>query len=225
MADELFTLPPSPDELEEARERESQGRERATRLHQANAAWQSVPPLFRRPVVELLPHVEGVIARELRESSTIAAVLIGPTGCGKTTGAAILVRLALSAYVDSGGQRFPQAVDLVWTTAIEIAMAERRFPLGDGVPPIVTRASTCGLLVLDDLGLEALEGAVFPILAARYDRCKPTIVTSGLTKAGLTKHLGAAGVRRLNEQHVPDMAVLRVDCHPRSEGGKGPGSK
>lgn len=221
-AGELFTLIPAPDELADAREREAKRSERARALrHRAIEAWRRVPQTFRAPVPDLLKRLEhertGVPGRrllgKLREARAVAAVLSGPTGCGKTTAAAVLVWRALADFESSEGERCECATDLVWTTAIDLAVAERRHALGQGEPELLAKARRCGLLVLDDLGLEE-PAAVFPILSARYDECRATIVTTGLplTKLGLTKHLGAAGVRRVVEQHV-ETAVLVADCH------------
>lgn len=226
-AGELFTLPPAPDELADAREREAQRTEVERELRRrALGAWQRVPMTYRATASELLKRIElarsgpaGAAAirmlGKLRESYAIAGVLAGPTGCGKSTGAALLVRRALGEFEASGGERCACATDLVWARATEIAVAERQHALGAGEPELITRARRAGLLVLDDLGLEE-PGAVLPILSARYDECRATLVTTGLTttgaKPGLTKHLAAGGARRLVEQHVGS-PVLWADAH------------
>jgi DNA polymerase III delta prime subunit len=221
-AGDLFTLPPAPDEVAEARAREAKRTEAERELNRrAGLAWQNVPTTYRAPIADLLKRLEhertGIAGRRLlgkvRNAHAVAAVLSGPTGCGKSTAAAVLVRRALAEFEASGGERCKAATDLVWVSAIELATAERRHALGAGTPELLAKAARCGLLVLDDLGLEE-PGAVFPVLSSRYDECRATVVTTGLplTKAGLTKHLGAAGVRRLVEQHVGS-AVLVVDCH------------
>lgn len=220
-AGELFTLPPAPDELAEARAKTEVDRA----LHrQAGTAWQTVPARYREPIPELLKRLEaqhvGVPGRRLharvREAYTVSAILMGPTGCGKSTSAAVLVRRALTEFVASGGKRHACACDLAWTRATRLAVAERQHALGAGEADPIARAKRAGLLVLDDLGLEE-PGAVLPILGERYDARLATIVTTGLTKAGLTKHLGAAGVRLLTEFGP---GVLFADAHdpPRSRG-------
>lgn len=218
MADGLFTLPPSPDELEaEAdRERVRTDRDEAMRgfRQRSSEAWQKVPELFRdERVPDLLGHIKSSKLRhKVNSAVTISAVLIGPSGCGKSVAAAILVRRALAEFVQSEGKRFAQATDIEWISASELAMAERRHPLGDGAPMTLNRASSCGLLVLDDIGHEASGESLFPVIDARYTRKLPTIATSGLPRLALTKHLSAAGVRRLNEQHA-GFPVLLVDAH------------
>jgi hypothetical protein len=223
-AGELFTLPPSFDELAEARERKAQ-RDDAERKLAARVAdaWRRVPAAFRRTMPELLKQIEDSPAQpanrrllaKVRDLHAIAGVLSGPTGCGKTTAAAVLVRRALAEFQQSNGERCECATDLVWTSAIELALAERRHALGAGEPELLVKARTCGLLVLDDLGLEE-PGSVLPILSSRYDWCRATIATTGLGRKALATHLGAAGVRRLLEQHVGmpvGMAVPLIECH------------
>lgn len=213
-----FTLPPSPDELADEAERYQVQRtaaEQEQRLKRAAAlAWRLVPAAFNFPTPDLIGRCARPLAARVTSVDTVAALLIGPTKSGKSTAAAVLVRRALHDYVHSQGKRFACAIDLVWTTAVDLALAERRHPLGAGEPPLLLQASTCGLLVLDDLGLEP-EGAVFPVLSQRYHACRPTITTSGLTTSGLSKHLGAAGARRLHDQHAAGMPVLFVDCHEK----------
>lgn len=217
---DLFTLPPAPDELEAARERDAALTELERKLRaQAVEAWRRVPSTFRAAVPELLRRIEhertGAPGKRLlgkvREAHTIAALLSGPTGCGKTTAAAVLVRRALAEFEQSGGKRCACATELVWADAVELAVAERRHALGAGEPELLAKARRAGLLVLDDVGLEE-PGAVFPILQARYSENRATIVTTGLTREGIRKHLGAAGVRRITEQHV-GVPVLLAECH------------
>lgn len=226
---ELFTLPPAPDELADARERDARRSEAEHELRRkAAAAWMHVPRTYRAPIPDLLKRLEHDLAgpagrrllRKVRDAHTVAAVLLGPTGCGKTSTAAMLVRRALAEFEASGGKRRSCATDLVWAHATEIAVAERRHALGAGEPELLVRARRAGLLVLDDLGLEE-QGAIVPVLVTRYDQGLATIVTTGLTKSALTKHLGASGNRRLVEVRT-ETAVLWADAHdppkPRAVG-------
>lgn len=206
-----FTLPPAPDEAEDARRRADAANARERELHRAGRdAWQQVPKLFHLSPPDLLSKCVRLLSRGLANSNTICALLLGPTGVGKSCGAAYLVRRALNEFVHSNGRQFAPATDLLWAKATALALAERRHPLGEDVPTLVKRASTCGLLVLDDIGLDSIDGGVFDVLDARYHACLPTIATSGLSSSALTKHLGASGVRRLTEQHA-GYPVLLVD--------------
>lgn len=217
---ELFTLPPAPDELADSRERAARRSEAEQALRRkAGAAWLNVPRTYRAPVADLLKRFEhdlsGRAGRRLlgkvRDAHTISAVLLGPTGCGKSSAAALLVRRALAEFEESGGERRAAATDLVWSRATELAVAERRHALGAGEAEVLVRAKRAGLLVLDDLGLEET-GAILPILWARYDEGLATIVTTGLRAEGLTKHLRAGGNRLLVEVRT-ETPVLWADAH------------
>lgn len=217
-AGDLFTLPPAPDELAEAREREAARTEAEQALRRrAGASWQRVPQRYRGTVPELLKRLEheraGKAGRRLlarvRDSHALFALLQGPTGCGKSTSAAILVRRALGEFEASRGERCVAATDLLWIRATKLAVAERQHALGAGEAEVLVRAKRAGLLVLDDVGIEE-PGAVLPVLADRYDDGLATIVTTGLTQAALTKHLGAGGVRLITEQAA---GFLFVDAH------------
>lgn len=218
--DPLFTLPPAPDELAEAREREQREREQRDALRaKAGAAWRVVPPRYRTLPGELLKRLEHERAQpagrrllgKVRDAHTLAALLMGPTGCGKSTSAALLVHRALAEFEQSRGERCAAVVGLVWVRATRLGVAERQHSLGAGEADVLTSAKRAGLLVLDDLGLEE-PGAVLPVLAHRYDEGLPTIVTTGLTRGGLTKHLAAAGVRLVTEQSGPTPFLL-ADAH------------
>jgi DNA replication protein DnaC len=130
-------------------------------------------------------------------AKTLCAVLMGPTGVGKTTTARYLVRHCHAH----------------WVRAIDLATAERRYGLGSGVSPEIHQARDARVLVIDDVGLERDVSVLFDVIDWRYSNGAPVIVTTGLTKDGLTKHISAAGVRRLVEQHCGSMPVLVVDCH------------
>jgi DNA replication protein DnaC len=221
MSAEQFTLPPSPDELEDARERDAE-RDAVERrrsevkrelVQRAGEARKRIPLTFRRPIPELVEHCD-VKLRRAHGADTIAALFLGHSGCGKSTAAAVLVHRALNEYVHSEGKRFAGVADLVWAKALELTSAERRHPLGAGEPDAITRARTCGLLVFDDLREQADAVVMFHVLSHRYDACLPTIATSELTRKALTAHLTAAGVRRITEQHAPGSPVLFIDCHP-----------
>ena len=183
-AGELFTLPPAPDELAEARARSEA--EQALR-RRAAAAWQVVPPRYREPIPELLKRFERKSAQpwgkrmlgKVREARAVAALLQGPTGCGKSTAAAILVRRALGDFEASGGVRSACATDLMWIRAARLAVAERQHAIGAGEADPLVRSKCAGLLVLDDLGLEE-RGAILPVLQDRYDLGLPTILSDQL---------------------------------------------
>jgi len=199
---------------------------RGDRHRGAVEAWHRVPETYRGRELELLPRCSPLLRHKLGKASlpTLSALLLGPSGIGKTTGLAWLIRRALSEFESSDGQRAKEAPGLLWSTAAAIALSDRRHPLGSDKPPLLAQATTASLLVIDDIGLEPA-GVVAEVLWARYDAKRPVMATSGLTKRQLTDHLGAAGVRRLTDQHAGS-PVLVVDAHEKSEskaagGGKG----
>lgn len=138
------------------------------------------------------------MAAKIAGRVTLSAVLMGPTGCGKTTAAALLVLRSAPP-------------GLHWCYATDLAMADRYHKLGDGEPPAIERARSATALVIDDIGAES-SAALWTILNHRYHEGLPTIATTGLTRDELTAAIGAAAVRRLRDQHAGH-EVLIVDCH------------
>lgn len=218
-----FRLPPSPDEAAEAQQLELAREEASRRARErAAVAWRAVPPAFDRMPPELIDRCAPALRAKLAAmgNPTLSALLLGPTGCGKTSAAACLLRRALALHCQTLGREYAAAVDVCWTTAAALSTSEREHPLGDGKPKLLQRASEAGCLVLDDLGNDAIPAPVFQVLSTRYDWQRPTIATTGLTRAELTSHLKAAGVRRLAEQHA-GWPVLIVDCHDKAARGRG----
>lgn len=230
MTQPAFTLPPSPDELDGQRLRE----EKLEREHQqrrvvhgeCSLLLDKIPPAFTGRPDDLLSRVSPLLRAKVNQlaTPTLSALFLAPSGFGKTTAAGALVRRAMNEYAQSLGERFKEVRQLCWTTASEVAQADRRHPLGEGRPPLVLEAIRASALVLDDIGLEAHPAAVVEIITARYDRCLPTIATTGLTRKQLTAHLSAAGVRKLREQHA-GFAVLIIDGNPPDESKAAPKTK
>jgi DNA replication protein DnaC len=74
----------------------------------------------------------------------LTLLLTGPTGAGKSTLAAAVVRRLR--------ERGP--VPVVWLDVRDVALARKRHGLGDGEPPLIEQAFDADVLVLDDLGKE-----------------------------------------------------------------------
>jgi DNA replication protein DnaC len=148
-------------------------------------------------------NIEPKLLRAVKAHQTPCALLLGPTGCGKTSVAAWLTAASACHVVRSR----------------DLATAFRRHGLGEGYPPEVERARDRRLCVIDDVGSEGSEVATLQdILDHRYWQGYPTIVTTGLTDSGLRAHLGASHYRRIVDQHVlradgSEFPVLIVDCH------------
>lgn len=132
-------------------------------------------------------------------------VLLGPTGCGKsTTAIAILWRLKDEALAEAYAQKTFQPCRLtesaLWCAAYDLTRARKEHPLGQGEAPLVERACGATLLVLDDLGNEPVDTVVFEVLDARYQAGRPVIVTSGFSPEGLRERYGDALWRRCAER-------------------------
>lgn len=158
----------------------------------------SFPSGMRVAEQRLSERLPEAMANALAGKATLSAVLMGPTGCGKTTAAALLVLRSAPP-------------SLHWCYATDLAVADRYHRLGDGEPPAIQQAKTARALVLDDIGAES-SAALWTVLNHRYHEGLPTIATTGLTREELTHAIGAAAVRRLRDQHAGS-EVLLVDCH------------
>lgn len=142
-------------------------------------------------------------------------LFVGPTGVGKSSAAALVFRRALGTGWRDGGMAWDFAQGLRWFSAAALSQARREHPLGHGEAPELVRAEYATLLVIDDAGWDRDPLAVSDVLAARYERQKPTIITSGQTVEELERHYGAAVLRRFTE--VGGGAATILDCFPRSE--------
>lgn len=142
-------------------------------------------------------------------------LLHGPTGIGKSSAAAILFLRLVGNGWRNGGDAWYFARGLRWYSAAALSQARREHPLGQGDAPEITRAESARLLVIDDAGWDRDTAAVSDVLAARYEKSLPTVVTTGLTAVELSKHYGAAVVRRFVE--AGGGAATIVDCFVPSE--------
>jgi len=140
-------------------------RARQDRHRDAVSAWRRVPQTYQGRETDLVPRLSPLLRHKLGRAGvpTLSALLLGPSGIGKTTCVALLVRRALAEFEASDGQRAKPAPGLLWTTAAGIALSDRRHPLGSDKPPLVAQAMTAPLLVVDDVGLEPA-GVVAEIL-------------------------------------------------------------
>lgn len=167
---------------------------RRERIRELLAARKELEARIRNP---------KLLAR-LRKLDTRCAVLIGPTGAGKTSA-------ARWAQLRHRG---------LWVSARVLGACERKHPLGEGDPPLMRDAVTTPVLYLDDLGAEEPRdvSVIQHVIDQRYTASRATFVTSALTQDALQAHFGSPYVRRLAEQHVrrsdgSEWPVLFVDCH------------
>ena len=143
--------------------------------------WAGLPAKLRDAVGSWHPRRKGL-------------VILGGTGTGKT--AAIVARLHRTRRV---AQARPSVLPrFVWSTEARLSRARRVHPLGAGEAPLVRRAQRTPVLIVDELGpapdVELLHAT---ILDERYQRGRPTTVTSGLTLREMATRYGDAFVRRL----------------------------
>lgn len=142
----------------------------------------------------LEPRIQSDLLERLRAEESPAALLMGPTGCGKTSAAHwLMARVRKSA-------RF--------VTSAALTNAEREHRLGDGPPPLVDQCRTAPYLVLDDVGMEREVFAVQDMLNVRYESSLPVIVTTGLTRREFVDRFGAPYVRRCVEQHTGHAVIV-----------------
>lgn len=134
------------------------------------------------------------------------ALLLGPTGCGKTSAAKWML-VPIRAWLDSPRPEtlpaWARSSVVAVIRARDLASASKRHGLGEGFPPEILNARVAGVLCVDDVGSEGNEvTALQDVLDYRYENGKPTVVTSGLTLAELESHIGKAYLRRILDQHV-----------------------
>lgn len=141
-----------------------------------------------------------------------SALLLGPSGAGKTTAAAILVRrlarLALEATVGADSHWMAR---VKWIEAHSLVRARQEWPLGKGEPQVVERCKEASLLILDEVGFEPSNEILWDVVNARYKARLPTIATSGngSTAAEFATRYGDAFVRRLSGRDVGEV----IDAH------------
>lgn len=160
-------------------------------------------PLFRqteRSPAELLQFVSPK-ARVLRlfaerwRPEAGGAIVIGPTGCGKS----IVAFVAMARAIVDHARETRRGPMLEWCScdALDLGLAAQRSSLSR-TPELVARAKRASGLVLDDLGWEREfhRESVLEVAAHRYKHGLPTIVTSGKTYDELEQIYGRAVLRR-----------------------------
>lgn len=143
------------------------------------------------------PQILDAVAHWTREKGNL--VLLGRTGCGKTTAVVARIRGMLDrAERELDAQAFRWAAGIRFAVAADLALSRKRWSLGNGEAPEVEDAMRATLLVLDELGFEPQWDTAIPeVVDLRYRRGLLTIATSGCTSEKLSARYGEATVRKL----------------------------
>lgn len=126
-------------------------------------------------------------------------VLMGATGCGKTSGAAHLVRRLCFEGAIRGGEAFQLASMIRWQSCRDLSEIGRETKLGSGTPEAIQRCQYARLLVLNDLGANDDRTTLERVLDSRYERGWPTVTTTGLGADQIDALFGDALSRRIFE--------------------------
>ncbi len=124
--------------------------------------------------------------------------LLGPSESGKTSGLVALVRRLRREAYEAGNARHA-IVGAAWVSALDLCRARREQRFGS-VDLDLDLAKRTPLLFLDELGQEDADPRwLLELLDERYRKGRPTLSTSGLTRAQLEARYGAGATRRLEQ--------------------------
>lgn len=184
---------------------------RAERSHAARRVLERLPVYLQGPGVgqrTIDPKLLSYTARWTWGDPGVG--LLGGTGIGKSTAAALVYRRLLGIGWREGGEAWERAQRLRWFAADALGRARREHRLGHGDAPELLEAASASLLVLDDAGWDRDPEGVSDVLAVRYERGAPTLITSGKTLVELAHHYGAAVMRKLVESGGKRATI--IDC-------------
>lgn len=167
--------------------------ERAKRFAFVPHAWADDRASYERAVANA--RLRALSNRYSLEAGSL--LVLGPTGVGKT----VSVARALRRLVAEATRADAPVLRLHWTCASALALARRQHPLGAGEAPELAHAKVVPVLVVDELGAELFDPALFEVLDARYQCGAVTLTTSGMRRAELAERYGDAFCRRLTAPH------------------------
>jgi hypothetical protein len=157
----------------------------------------TIPDVFLVATFDSVELAKRVTRREAIGEARLAAKkrtisFCGVTGAGKTHLAAATLRYR--AEIDKSRPK-----DLLFLSAMRLAFARARHPLGEGDPPEVDRALKSRLVVIDDLGGEqpVYSSPIPEILDTRYAMGLATWVTTWLTPDKMADRYGTGISRRV----------------------------
>lgn len=118
-------------------------------------------------------------------------ILCGKTGTGKNHLAAAICQCLLQKNYTALLVKASYYLDAYWSKAFEDRMAW------------LQAIARVDLFILDELGKSSqtkpAQDALFRLIDARYENCKPTLLTTNLNRDGLLEVLGEAAFDRLSE--------------------------
>lgn len=174
---------------------------RRHRREDALARWRTATPYRYRDATATHPEVTAWADRATTDPHTAGGLLLtGPIGTGKTHEA----YGALRRIAEAGPDRY----EVIATTAPDMYALLRPGGSDRGPEAELRRLTRVPLLLLDDLGTEKIseftEEATYRLLNARYNDCRPLIITSNLptsstTGPDLVDKLGARITSRLGQ--------------------------
>lgn len=170
-----------------------------------------IPSTYRAKMPELIGRIRD--ARLLAQAQawtwgSPCLLMCGPTAVGKSSAAALVALRLMAKGRESEWENWRS---VQWYGANRLTSSVREWSLGNGCCPDLQSASSCKLLILDDLGNEQdWQTTIFGLVQARYERGLVNIVTSGLQLELLLKRYGEAIFRRLLERNG-NMGTI-VDC-------------
>ena len=123
--------------------------------------------------------------------------ITGQSGSGKTSLAAAMFGDVIDRAITGEAVAEALAATAMWTSAVSLARARREHPLGQGDAPLVVRARTASLLVIDDVGMERDYDCVGGVLYERHADGLATIATTGFDLAEIGAKYGDGIARRM----------------------------
>lgn len=163
--------------------------------------WCGGAPRSNRTFDDLARDRDNALAfNTLRRAASVVkpAFIYGPVGTGKTTLMAAVYNL------------MAESLNVLWTSAEDLVADERAgWALArhytDFRPHHNAREASVAapVLFVDDVGWEpARAPTIADVICARYDRGRPTFLTTNLEPAGFTKRYGERVFSRLCETNV-----------------------
>lgn len=187
----------------------SRARRIATYLRDAG-----IPERFRSLTLKGSPHRQ-IAARMANAPEDSSWLLYGPVGRGKTALA--------TAYLQRWIRRMCRR-GLFVTLPNLLAELRETYDAETSELDVLERYSRTGLLVLDDIGAEAvgnrewLLDRLFHVVGSRHAGCRPTVFTTNLTPKALRARLGERIWDRVMEMCGPERIVHVAGPNLRMQG-------